>query len=48
MFTSGGDRNIFKENDLHPVEFIRLVKRAKEDDQVIIDWVLSRKKGSNL
>ena len=48
MFCCGGDRNFFKKNDLHPVEFLRLVQRAKEDDQVIIDWVLARKKENNL
>lgn len=48
MFCCGGDRNFFRRFDIHPVEFLRVVKRSKEEDQIIIDWVLSRKKESSL
>lgn len=44
MFCCGGDRNFFRENNLHPVEFLRIVKRSMDDDQKIIDWVLARTK----
>ena len=43
MFCCGGDRNFFQENDVHPAEFLRIVKRAGKNDQAIIDWVVDRK-----
>ena len=46
MFCCGGDRNFFRENDVHPAEFLRIVKRAGENDQAIIDWVVTRRKNS--
>jgi hypothetical protein len=42
MFCCGGDRAFFKRNDIHPVEFLRIVQKAKDDDLVIINWVLNR------
>ena len=48
MFCCGGDRNFFKTYDIHPAEFLRVVKKAKEQDQVIIDWVTTRVKENNL
>lgn len=42
MFCCGGDRAFFKRNDIHPVEFLRIVQKAKNDDLVIIEWVLNR------
>lgn len=42
MFCCGGDRAFFEKNDIHPVEFLRIVKRAGADDQEIIDWVVGR------
>ena len=42
MFCCGGDRAFFKRNDIHPVEFLRIVKKAKNDNSVIINWVLNR------
>ncbi len=48
MYCCGGDRNFFQENDVHPAEFLRIVKRAGENEQAIIDWVVARRenKGS--
>jgi hypothetical protein len=43
MFCCGGDRNFFQENDIHPAEFLRVVKRAGNNDQAIVDWVVARK-----
>ena len=47
MFCCGGDRNFFRENDVHPAEFLRIVKRAGEKDQAIVDWVVERRKNGN-
>ena len=44
LFCCGGDRNFFRENDVHPAEFLRIVKRAGEEDQAIVDWVVARRK----
>lgn len=41
MYCCGGDRNFFRTNDVHPSEFLRVVRDA-EDDQAIIDWVAKR------
>ena len=43
MFCCGGDRNFFRTNCIHPAEFLRTVKRAEDNDQKIIDWVLARR-----
>jgi hypothetical protein len=48
MFCCGGDRHFFQTNDINPAEFLRVVKKAEEQDQVIIDWVLARVKENNL
>ena len=45
MFCCGGDRNFFRTNDIHPSEFLRVVKDAGDDEETIIDWVVSRKNG---
>ena len=44
MFCCGGDRNFFKTNDIHPAEFLRITRLAEDNDQMIVDWVLARKK----
>jgi hypothetical protein len=46
MYCCGGDRNFFQENDVHPAEFLRIVKRAGQNDQAIIDWVVARRKNN--
>lgn len=42
MFCCGGDRNFFQTNDIHPSEFLRVVRDAGDNDSAIIDWVLER------
>ncbi len=42
MYCCGGDRNFFLTNDLHPSEFLQVVREAGDDDQAIIDFVLQR------
>ncbi|MGE4550962.1 MAG: DUF5069 domain-containing protein [Opitutales bacterium] len=42
MFCCGGDRNFFRTNDVHPSEFLRVVREAGGNDSVIIDWVVER------
>ena len=44
MFCCGGDRHFFKSYDIHPAEFLRIVRLAETNDRMIIDWVLDRKK----
>ena len=43
MYGCGGDRRFFKENNIHPAEFLRLVWENFENDQAIIDWVKARR-----
>ncbi|RRJ98098.1 DUF5069 domain-containing protein [Opitutaceae bacterium TAV4] len=42
MYCCGGDRRFFKNNDIHPAEFLAVVWRAGDSDQAIIDWVVRR------
>ena len=46
MYCCGGDRNFFQTNDLHPSEFLAVVRDAGDDDQAIIEWVLKRSRES--
>ena len=46
MYCCGGDRNFFQTNDLHPSEFLAVVRDAGDDDQVIIEWVSKRSRES--
>jgi len=46
MYGCGGDRKFFKTHDLHPAEFLRLVERHMDDDQRVIDWVVSHSKAT--
>jgi len=39
MYGCGGDRKFFKENNVHPADFLRHVWAAGEDRQKIIDYV---------
>ena len=43
MYGCGGDRQFFKSNNIHPAEFLRVVRNWGDNDQGIIDWVLTRK-----
>ena len=44
MFCCGGDRHFFHQNNIHPSEFLGVVRQAENDDQKIIDWVIGRAK----
>nr|ABZ08481.1 hypothetical protein ALOHA_HF4000APKG3D20ctg1g29 [uncultured marine microorganism HF4000_APKG3D20] len=42
MYCCGGDRNFFRTNDVHPSEFLRVVRDAGDDDESIVKWVTAR------
>lgn len=44
MFGCGGDRKFFKTHDIHPAEFLAFVMQNFDNDDVIIDFVVSRSK----
>lgn len=43
MYGCGGDRRFFKENDIHPAEFLRAAWAYEDDESKLVDWVVSRK-----
>lgn len=43
MFGCGGDRNFFRENHVHPADFLRHVWAADGDDRKITDYVRKRR-----
>ena len=47
MFCCGGDRAFFKQNDIHPAEFLKIVQKADADDVQIISWVQKRIQSKN-
>lgn len=46
MYGCGGDRRFFKEHNLHPAEFLRLVADHLDDDRPIIDYVLAKSRAA--
>jgi len=44
MYGCGGDRAFFRTHDIHPAEFLAVVARHFDDDEAIIDFVVSRSK----
>lgn len=42
MYGCGGDRRFFKQHDIHPVEFLRVVWVHEANDAAIVDWVEKR------
>lgn len=46
MYGCGGDRRFFKQHDIHPAEFMRLVWANETNDEAIIDWVEARAKAA--
>lgn len=46
MYGCGGDRRFFKNNNLHPAEFLRAVWAYEEDDAKLIGWVASRREAA--
>jgi hypothetical protein len=43
MYGCGGDRRFFKENKIHPADFLRAAWAYEDDESKLIDWVLARK-----
>lgn len=43
MYGCGGDRNFFKENKIHPAEFLRAAWAYEDETSKLIDWVVARK-----
>lgn len=43
MYGCGGDRNFFKENNIHPAEFLRAAWAYEDETSKLIDWVSARK-----
>ena len=37
------DRNFFKENNIHPAEFLRAAWAYEDETSKLIDWVVARK-----
>lgn len=46
MYGCGGDRNFFRTNDIHPAEFLRVVRDNIDNDEAVIDWVEARTKSA--
>ena len=44
MYGCGGDRRFFKQHDIEPAEFMRVVWAYENNDDAIIDWVEKRSK----
>lgn len=42
MYCCGGDRRFFKAHDIHPADFLRAAWAYEDDDDKLIDWVISR------
>jgi hypothetical protein len=43
MYGCGGDRNFFKENNIHPAEFLRVAWAYENETSKLIDWVVARR-----
>ncbi|MDK3159605.1 DUF5069 domain-containing protein [Kamptonema cortianum] len=43
MYGCGGDRRFFRENDIHPAEFLRVAWANESSPEKIIDWVEKRR-----
>jgi len=44
MYGCGGDRRFFRENNLHPAEFLRLVELHMDDDKPIVAYVARKRR----
>lgn len=42
MYGCGGDRRFFKDNGIHPAEFLRAAWAYENDESKLIDWVVAR------
>ena len=47
MYGCGGDRKFFKENNIHPAEFLRISWAYEHDPEKVIDWVETRRKSKD-
>lgn len=43
MFGCSGDQQFFRENDIHPAEFLQLVWNHWEDQDGIVEWIKDRR-----
>tara|TARA_R110002111_G_scaffold204598_1_gene269304 strand:+ start:188 stop:712 length:525 start_codon:yes stop_codon:yes gene_type:complete len=43
MYGCSGDQRFFRENDIHPAEFLRAAWAYEEDTSKLVDWVVARK-----
>ncbi len=43
MYGCGGDRRFFKENKIHPADFLRAAWAYEDDAAKLIDWVVAQK-----
>ncbi|MGF1451178.1 MAG: DUF5069 domain-containing protein [Opitutales bacterium] len=43
MYGCGGDRKFLRENDIHPAEFLTVVREHLDDDQAVISFVKARR-----
>jgi hypothetical protein len=43
MYGCGGDRKFFKNNNIHPAEFLRVAWAYQKNETKIIDWVEARR-----
>ncbi|MEO0510693.1 MAG: DUF5069 domain-containing protein [Verrucomicrobiota bacterium] len=46
MYGCGGDRRFFKENSIHPAEFLRASWAYQDEPERLIKWVLARRSES--
>jgi hypothetical protein len=47
MYGCGGDRQFFQHNQVHPAEFLRVVRRFGNDDNSVFQWVAQRRHSSS-
>lgn len=43
MYCCGGDRRFFRENNIHPAEFLRIVWQYGDNEAALINWVKARR-----
>ena len=43
MYGCGGDRNFFKENKIHPAEFLRASWAYEDNTEKLVEWVATRR-----
>lgn len=43
MYCCAGDCGFLRSNDIHPAELMRVISENEENDEAIVDWVISRR-----